>query len=292
MTTARIALLPDRGFVRVAGEDAGKLLQGLVTNDIDLLAGQPAIHAALLTPQGKILFEFFVVKVADDYILETRGDQVEALINRLRLYKLRARVDIRDATADYRAAAAWGDAAQSARELAASAVVFADPRLDRLGLRMLVGATTAPDTLSRDNAGADAGDYDAHRVASGVPELGKDYASGEVFAHEANLDLLNAVSFTKGCFVGQEVVSRIQHRGTARTRTVIVETSQPLPPGSKVMAGPAAIGTIGSTAGNRALALVRLDRVEEARRKDEPLTVAGNGIAIRLPDYLRSAVAS
>jgi folate-binding protein YgfZ len=129
-------------------------------------------------------------------------------------------------------------------------------------------------------------DYQAHRIARGVPEGGKDYALGDTFPHEADLDLLNGVSFTKGCFVGQEVVSRVQHRGSARRRIVIVESDGPLETGAEIVAGPAAIGTIGSVAGSRALALLRLDRAQEAISKGEWLTAGGARIAMRLPGYL------
>jgi folate-binding protein YgfZ len=282
MTQTRTALLPDRGVVRVSGEDAGKLLQGIITGDMALLSSQRAIHAALLTPQGKILFEFFVVRSGDAFLLETAGDQVAALVRRLALYKLRAKADIRDMQDAYSVSAAWGGPEQDRGE--ASHVAFPDPRLPELGTRVL--AEGGPAAGGTD---ADAQDYHAHRIALGVPEGGKDYAFGDTFPHDANFDLLEGVSFGKGCFVGQEVVSRMQHRGTARKRIVIVESGQSLHSGSPVVAGQATIGTLGSVAGSRALALVRLDRADEAERKGEPLTVAGAAVAIRRPAYMKPA---
>jgi hypothetical protein len=285
MTPAKIALLPDRGVVRVAGEDAHKLLQGVVTSDMDLLAAQPAIHAALLTPQGKILVDFFVVRVPGGFLLETAKDQVAGLIKRLGMYKLRAKAEIGDASADHRCFALWGDSPQSPGETAS----FRDPRLAELGLRILAEATFAASTTGRDAPGEA---YHAHRIALGVPEGGKDYRFGDAFPHEANFDLLGGVSFTKGCFVGQEVVSRMQHRGTARKRIVILEAAAPLQPGAEIAAGAATIGTVGSVAGNRALATVRLDRAAEAKAKGEPLTAGGIAVAVRLPDYMKSAAAA
>ena len=144
---------------------------------------------------------------------------------------------------------------------------------------------------SAGEANGDADDYHAHRIALGVPEGGKDYAFGDTFPHEANMDLLNGVSFSKGCFVGQEVVSRMQHRGTARKRMVIVEGRQAAcRPAAEITAGQATIGTIGSVAGNRGLALVRLDRVEEMQRKGEQITAAGAALTIQLPAYMTPAV--
>jgi tRNA-modifying protein YgfZ len=283
MTHAKTALLADRGVVRVAGEDAEKLLQGIITSDMDLLATQAAIHAGLLTPQGKILFEFFVARSGDGFLLETARGQAVGLAKRLTLYKLRAKVDIRDASAGYSVTSAWGEAAPYSPGGTEGTLLFSDPRLPDLGWRVLADGRL-------EGANADAADYHAHRISLGVPEGGKDYVLGETFPHEANMDLLNGVSFSKGCFVGQEVVSRMQHRGTARKRIVIVESGTPLQAGDAVMAGQAAIGTIGSVAGNRALALVRLDRVEEMQRKSEQITAANAPIVIQLPAYMKPAV--
>lgn len=283
MTHAKTALLADRGVVRVNGSDAEKLLQGIITSDMELLAKQPAIHAALLTPQGKILFEFFVARDGDGFVLETAKDQAASLARRLTMYKLRAKVDIHDVSAGYSVMSAWGDTQHSPRG-PGGAVSFADPRLADLGLRVLAEG-------GFESMNADAEAYHAHRISLGVPEGGKDYAFGDTFPHEANMDLLNGVSFSKGCFVGQEVVSRMQHRGTARKRIVIVEADNPLQTGVAIMAGQANIGTIGSVAGHRGLALVRLDRVEEMQRKGEQITAAGTALTIRLPAYLRAAVA-
>jgi folate-binding protein YgfZ len=133
-------------------------------------------------------------------------------------------------------------------------------------------------------------DYHAHRIALGVPEGGKDYVFGETFPHDANSDLIHGVSFTKGCFIGQEVVSRIQHRGAARKRIVIVRGDAPLRSGAHIEAGAAVMGTIGSVAGTRGLALVRLDRAEEARAKGQAFTADGAKLVISLPHYMRQAV--
>ena len=294
MTLAKMALLSDRGMVRVAGQDARKLLQDTITNDMDLLDKQPAIHAALLTPQGKILFEFFVVKAADEgFLLETARDQAGSLVKRLVMYKLRARVDIADATSEYRALALWGGAPVCHSLTARSVGPFHDPRLAALGARILAEARFAADVANSTNGSEDAPEaYHAHRIALGVPEGGKDYAFGEAFPHEANLDVLGGVSFAKGCFVGQEVVSRVQHRGSARKRIVVVEGDGPLQPGAEIMAGPAAIGTIGSTAGRQALALLRLDRAQEAIDSGGQLSAGGTRVTMRVPDYLKSAQAA
>jgi folate-binding protein YgfZ len=287
MMPAHIALLADRGVVRVAGADAEKLLQGVITNDMDLLASRPAIHAALLTPQGKVLFEFFVVRAADGFLLETARDKAGELAKRINLYKLRAKVVIADASEDYRVLALWGDAAQSPGETRGS-VSFADPRLAALGLRILAEARFAADTCAATSGKEEATEaYHAHRIALGVPEGGKDYTLGDAFPHEADLDQLGGVSFAKGCYVGQEVVSRMQNRATVRKRVVPIEGEAPLTPGAEIRAGEAVIGTVGSVAGRGALALVRLDRAAEAEAKGQALTAGGVSVTLRRPDWAR-----
>jgi tRNA-modifying protein YgfZ len=290
MIQAKIAVLPDRGMVRVAGEDAEKLLQGVITNDMDLLATQPAIHAALLTPQGKILFEFFVAKAGkDSFLLETGANEAAGLAKRLAMYRLRAKVTIEDVSAEYRVLAFWGASPHSPGETAGT-MSFPDPRLPDLGLRILAEAKL--DVVSASNGmDATAEEYHAHRIALGVPEGGKDYALGDTFPHEADLDQLNGVSFTKGCFVGQEVVSRMQHRAHVRKRVVPVEAAGPgdLRPGVEITTGAAVIGKVGSVAGRLALAMLRLDRAAEAKAKSQPLTADGIEIVPHRPDWLAAS---
>ncbi len=303
MTSAKIALLADRGVVRVTGEDAEKLLQGILSNDMDLLAAQPAIHAALLTPQGKILFEFFVVKAGDGFLLDVARDKSADLAKRLNLYKLRAKATILDDTANWRVFAVWGDIPPELpweddvvddREdmLVPPPSIellrrYRDPRLGDLGERWLLPQISVAQAKKQLAAFTDvpADDYHAHRVALGVPEGGKDYVLGDTFPHEADLDQLNGVSFSKGCFVGQEVVSRMQNRASVRKRVVPIEGEAPLTPGAEVKAGAAAIGSVGSVAGRLALALVRLDRAAEATAKGQVLTADGVPVALRKPDW-------
>jgi hypothetical protein len=278
MTDTRVALLPDRGVVTVTGADAATLLQGLITNDLGRLERQPAIHAGLLTPQGKILFEFFVVRRPEGFALEVLKDKAAELVKRLTLYKLRAKVEIRDASADWVVAATWN----GADALLGDALAFPDPRLAALGSRALVPIAAARPL------GVNASDYQAHRIACGVPEGGKDYVLGDTFPHEALFDQMGSVDFAKGCYVGQEVVSRMEHRGTARKRIVPVEGDAALPAiGTEIRAADAAIGTLGSTADRRGLALLRLDRAAEAAHKGQPLTAGDVALTIRLPDWVR-----
>jgi hypothetical protein len=283
MAPANIAPSPDRGVVRVAGDDAEKLLQGIVTNDMGALARQPAIHAALLTPQGKILFDFFVVGTTDGFLLEVAREKAPDLVKRLGLYRLRAKVEIAAASDAWRVFVLWGSSPRGPEEMA-GAVSFPDPRLPDLGWRMLIATTSAGGISPSATPEA----YHAHRIALGVPEGGRDYAFGDAFPHEADLDLLDGVSFDKGCFVGQEVVSRTQHRGQPRKRVVPIEGDAPLASGAEVTAGAAAIGTVGSVVGRQALAMVRLDRWAEAKAKGEPVRAGGVPITLRQPPWTKA----
>nr|PZN85418.1 MAG: folate-binding protein [Pseudomonadota bacterium] len=280
----KVAPLNDRGVVRVAGADSAKLLQGLITADMDRLEKQSAIFGGLLTPQGKILFDFFVVRAEEGYLLETCREKAADLVKRLTFYKLRANVTITDVSEDHSVAALWGGAAP---EVAPPVIVYQDPRLAELGWRAIapqsfdwstVGSIVAPET------------YHAHRIAHGVPEGGRDYAFGDTFPHDALFDQMDGVSFQKGCYVGQEVVSRVQHRSTARKRVVPLDGSEPLQPGAEVKAGEAVIGSVGSVAGHRGLALLRIDRVGEALDKGHPITAGGVPVTVNLPSWARFGI--
>jgi len=287
MAESKLALLPDRGVVSVDGPDAAKLLQGVITNDMELIAQQGALHAGLLSPQGKILFEFFVVKSPDGFCLETARVKAAELAERLKMYKLRADVAIKDASVDYTVAAVWGGGGERPPKGTGPAPLrFADPRLGALGQRELTTLRSDWALGGEDAQSATQEEYHAHRVGLGVPEGGKDYAFGDAFPHEALFDQLHGVSFEKGCYVGQEVVSRMHNRGTSRRRIVPVIAASPLPAsGAAIAAGGVEIGTLGSVAGSRGLASIRLDRVAEFIDKGETLRAGGVPVHVEIPAW-------
>jgi len=284
------ALLPDRGVVKVAGDDARKFLNGLITSDIGKVAPGQACFAALLTPQGKIIVDFLLAEAAladgGGFFLDCPRALAPALVQRLNFYKLRAKVIVEDLSETLGVLAIWGGAAETEYGLC-----YADPRLPDLGQRCML-----PPHLARD-AAADIGSelvepalYEAHRIALGVPRGGLDFIYGDAFPHETDMDQLGGVDFDKGCFVGQEVVSRIEHRGTARTRIVPVAYEGFAPEaGAQVSAGEKAVGTLGSTAQGRGLAMLRLDRTADALAAGAPLVAGGVEFRLAKPAWARFA---
>ena len=256
------AFLNDRGAVRVSGDDACDFLQGLVTCDMAKVAPGRSAYGALLTPQGKIIADFIVHEAEGAYWLDCPLALAPDLAKRLRFYKLRARVEAADVSNETGVAVVWGSD---------GVLGETDPRNADLG-RRIVGDRAAL-------AGAhsmDAAPYHAHRISLGAPQGGDDFIYGDTFPHEANLDKLNGVDFRKGCYVGQEVVSRVEHRRTARKRIVKVELHGGRPEiGAPVYAGGIEIGRMGSSSGDNGLALLRLDRIAEARSQGAPITCGG-----------------
>ncbi len=261
------AVLDDRGLVRIAGVDARAFLQGLVTCDMSKVAPRRAAFGALLSPQGKIICDFIVMEAEGAFLLDCPGALAADLVKRLRIYKLRAKVEIADVSADYRVVARWGD----------DATGIVDPRDAALGAR---------ETVPRAAMGPGLGDvaaYEACRIASGVPGGGLDFAYGDAYPHETNMDLLGGVDFDKGCYVGQEVVSRMEHRGSARTRIARVDYTGEAPKiGETLAAGDLKIGRMGSAAGGHGLAMIRVDRFLDATRAGTPVLAGDRAVTIWL----------
>jgi tRNA-modifying protein YgfZ len=276
----QVALLPDRGVVKVAGDDARGFLNGLVTNDMAKVAPGKPRFAALLTPQGKIIIDFIVAEAPSNdgggFFLDCPRALASTLVEKLNFYKLRAKVICEDLSSVLGVMAIWDGTAESEYGLS-----YPDPRLPALGSRIMLPphlAEEAAADLAGMLVGADA--YEAHRIALGVPRGGLDFIYGDTFSHEADMDQLNGVDFGKGCYIGQEVVSRVEHRASARSRVVPIVYDEFAPSsGLPVMAGDRQIGTLGSTAKGHGLALMRLDRIGDALAAGA--TIEAGGIAIR-----------
>lgn len=265
MTKAMFQHLSDRALLRVEGDDCVHFLQNIVTCDVTRLSAGQAAFGALLTPQGKILFDFFLVRTANGFLIDVADSLSAELRKRLMFYRLRAKVSVEPAEPGLAVFAIWGGSSG-----AANGMMVQDPRLAAMGMRLY--GTIPPDLPESD--------YNAHRIALGMPQGGDDFAYGDTFPHEALMDQYGGVDFTKGCYVGQEVVSRMQHRGTARTRVLRVDGEHALPPaGTDVTAGERTIGRMGSSSGTHGLAMIRMDRTKSAL--DGGAAILASGITLR-----------
>lgn len=283
----KAAILPDRGVIKVTGDAARQFLNGLFTADLTKVSPERPCYAALLTPQGKIVVDCIVVEQpdkADGFLLDCPRALVGELVEKLTFYRLRAKVTFEDLSHARSVLAFWDGTGRSTHGL-----VYPDPRLPELGGRMILPPERTGEAaaeLGAELVTADA--YEAHRIALGVPRGGIDFAYGDAFPHEADMDQLNGVDFAKGCFVGQEVVARIEHRGSARKRIVQV-TAEGFAPeaGLPVMAGERAIGNMGSAAGAQGLAMLRLDHLAEAEANGVPIIAGGVRLYPRKPAWAR-----
>ena len=276
MTAIHYSALPDRSVVEISGDEARSFLQGMISNDIDKLAPGRAIYAAFLTPQGKYLFDFFIVEQDGVLLFDVEAARRDELIKRFTLYKLRARVSFKDRAGDLAVVALWG--ADTAAALGLGAVpgmakaledgrVYVDPRLIDAGARAILPATTLTATLNSVGALATLpGEYDRHRLALGLPDGSRDLIVEKSLLLESGFDELQGVDFEKGCYVGQELTARTKFRGLVRKRLLRVDIDGHLPaPGTPIMAGGIELGEMRSGRDRVGLALLRLDRLAKAR---------------------------
>ncbi len=259
--TTRIARLDSRALIRVSGPDAKPFLHNLLTQDVETLAEGELRFGALLSPPGRLLFDLFLIGEADGVLLDVAADRRDALLQRLSMYKLRARVVVE---ADDRPVfASWPDVADG---------FTADPRAPGLGGRRYGGQVAAE---------AAEADWQAHRLAVGVPDPTADAPSDKTYPIEADFDLLDGIDFRKGCFVGQETTSRMKRRGSIKNRMLPLAFDGPSPPfGAEVLNGDRRAGEVLSGMDGAAMALLRLDRLEGA------LTVDGRPVEVRWPDWM------
>ncbi len=281
--TVFIASLPDRAVIEIKGEETLPFLQDLVTANVADLKPGDAAHSALLTPQGKILFDFFVVATEDGVLIDCAADSAASFVQKLALYRLRRALSI-DQVSDLAVAAAWGP---DDLPPVNNGHVFADPRSTQLGLRVIAPQATV-EAISNQSGDA----YLDHRYKVGVGDAAE-IGSGELFPHEACYDQFSSVDFSKGCYVGQEVVSRMQHRGTARSRLVPVAASGTLPArGAEIIADDKKVGRLLGARGVTGLALIRLDRVAKAKEAGNELSVDGQQITMHKPAWAHWADAA
>jgi hypothetical protein len=296
MVDLTFATLADRGVLLIAGEDARTFLQGLVSNDVRRLASDQAIYAALLTPQGKFLFDFLIAETADGLLLDVEAARRGDLVRRLSMYRLRANVRIGDPGSGWRVHALMGDGAAgrlglAAREGVARAfaggVAFVDPRLGRLGVRALLPEGGEETIRAAGFVPATPADYERLRLALGVPDGSRDIQVDKSFLLESNAEELHGVDFDKGCYIGQELTARSKFRGVVRKRLFRVDVDGPLPaPGTTIVLGEKEAGVMRSGEGSVGLALLRLEIVDEAKAAGMPLTAGAARLTPVKPDWV------
>ena len=258
--------LENRSLVRVAGEDAEHFLENLVTCDVAGMELGASRFGALLTPQGKILFDFFLLRAEGSYLIDISTFLTQEFVKRMMFYRLRAKVEIGELE-NCRIFACWGGSVPDSEN------VITDCRNPKMGYRLY---DTPPDGQSGPS-------YALLRVENGIPEGGSDFEYGDAYPHETLMDQFGGVDFKKGCYVGQEVVSRMQHRGSAKKRIVKIRGENGLPPtGTEILADGKLAGTVGTVVGENGLAMLRLDRVAKA----SGLMAGGTVIEAELQDWV------
>jgi folate-binding protein YgfZ len=275
--------LPHRGVLEIQGEDKNSFLQGLISNDIHVVSPSRAIYATLLSPQGRFLYDFFIIEREGSFFLDAESARIEDLLKKLSLYKLRSQVKL-SLRPDLKVFAIWGEDAKSLplkEELgAAQDGCFRDPRLLELGVRM-IGAEEPkgqPETPQ---------EYDLYRLSLGIPEGGRDLIPDKTIPLEAGLDELHAVSWTKGCYMGQELTARTKYRGLVRKRLFSVQIEGNAPSeGAEVFLNEAPVGRMMTHAGSHGLALLRLEAFQACEAGEGQLICEGTILKPYLPFWM------
>jgi tRNA-modifying protein YgfZ len=266
----KIALLPERAALAVTGEDRVEFLQGLVSNDVAEAAPGRAVWAALLTPQGKWLADFFILSDGERLLLDCERAQLPMIQLRLSRYRLRSKVTLSDA--ERRVYVMWDG------EPVGTGIAAPDPRLPEAGWRVL-SADPIPVTATEH-------DWDSHRLLLGLPDGSRDMESERSVLLEAGFDELHGVSWTKGCYMGQELTARTKYRGLVKRRLVPVRIDGAAPPpGSPLLRDGREVGTMRSASGSHGMALVRLEALESA------LTGDGGTVTPAVPGWMRAGIA-
>ena len=273
MPSLKLSTLSERGVLSVSGPDSREFLQGLISNNINKVTPVQAIYAALLTPQGKYLFDFFIAQMGDALYLDCEKARIAELHKRLRMYKLRADVELADVSEEYAVSAIWGDDAANAFGLSGDLgntkstsdhSIYLDPRLSEAGVRVIFHSSISDSfTQGIETIAATSEDYDLHRISLGLPDATRDLVIDKSILLESGFDELNAIDWQKGCYMGQELTARTKYRGLVKKRLVPVNIEGPAPEaGTPIMAGDKNAGELRSSVGTQGIALLRLDAME------------------------------
>ena len=298
MTPPSYVLLDDRGVLEITGADRVTFLQGLVSNDVRKLSPSHALYAAFLTPQGKYLHDFFLVARGERILLDGERTRLPDLLRRLSMFKLRAKVALVDVSDKLAVAVAFGADANGKLGLGGDAgaaapfgdgIAYTDPRVADLGVRLILPRDGAERALEATGlAHAVPEHYDQLRLSLGVPNGSRDLTVEKAVLLEAGFDELHGVDWDKGCYMGQELTARTKYRGLIKKRLMPVAVEGALPePGTAIMLGDHEAGEIRSGRGKIALALLRLEAVEEAARSHTPLRAGGARLTPIKPAWAR-----
>nr|WP_278501504.1 folate-binding protein YgfZ [Brucella intermedia] len=274
-TAAETVNLSNRALVHITGEEAEKFLQAVITTDLDKLGPDDLKPGALLIPQGKILFDFLVSRIDGGLRFDLPASVAGDFIKRITLYRLRAKAEITQQPESLVSVSWQGDSPSSQDDS-----IKRDSRFPaELNVRRIYG---------RADGTTDQSAWTKLRAEHGIAEGETDFAYNDVFPHDVNFDQMGGVSFPKGCFIGQEVVSRMQHRGTARRRVLVARSEAPLPPmGTPITVDGREIGTMGSSADMVGIALVRIDRVKDAMDAGSTVLAGETPVTLTLPPHVR-----
>jgi len=287
--------LANRSVLEVSGLDSVKFLQGLVSNDVESVSPENSIYAALLTPQGKFLYDFFISYGGENkLLLECEREYLQQLSLKLKIYKLRSQVDLRDASDDYKIFVGFGENILKAVDLPNSpgvtreyhdGLLMVDPRHSLMGVRMILPSEPSFAASSLKLGFRD--DYERIRISLGIPDAISDLVQNKTILLEAGFDELNGISWDKGCYIGQELTARTKYRGLIKKRLIPCKVLGPtLLPGTSVSSNNREVGEIRSVLGDRAMALLKLASVKDSNKNDEPLVAHESSIVPIQPDWM------
>lgn len=271
--------LSDRRIVRITGEDATHFLERLITTDVEKIAKGELLPGALLSPQGKVLFDFLIGRIDNGYIIDMSVKLAESFRKRLSLYKLRSKVEINESPESVINVSWQKDSSFSQNDS-----TFADKRFpdnEKVFRRLSLG--TPPALCSKDALDQ----WNLLRIKYAIAESGYDFTPGDVFPHDINFDQIGAISYKKGCYIGQEIVSRMHHRATARRRMLVVKSNNNLPPAGAIETDGKMIGNLGTVVGKNASAIVRIDKVKAGLDKHTPFTVGENSVTLTIAPNMK-----
>ncbi|KZB70640.1 MULTISPECIES: folate-binding protein YgfZ [Thalassospira] len=298
MSETLYALLPDRAVIRVSGPDRVSFLQGLVSNNIETISPEKSGYGALLSPQGKFLFDFFIYHQDEDSLLiecerGENGERAAELFKKLRMYKLRAKAELTDVSDSYDVIAVFGkdalsslslDATPGATAHMADGIKAVDPRLAAMGARVLLPKNALAEMAAIGAEESDVETYHQMRVMLGIPNGSEEMEVDKSILLESGFEELGGVDFKKGCYMGQELTARTKYRGLVRKRLLPVKIDGPAPnTGTPIMNGDKEAGIIRSVHGEFGLALVRLERVDD----DADLRAGDAKVTVSVPDWVQ-----